>query len=259
MKESKCGKIPPCYGSLEFAIYEEAKKVNDEWKKSRALHGKMIDKLRAKLMEGGFLDDTHDKVYELNRQMCDIDKHLSEAGYFGMICEGQVEARKKLKDMEEKKINPMTKAEAFEFLKGKKIMCYAGIANAFDEPTKVEKFLLEIGCRYHFANHIGWRDWYWPLYGFIVDSKGEIYLAFEDQRDFFKQNFNEPISADDILSIEIVEEKKGDERKGEILDEIAKLGEKISDLIEEYDGDIIIEIDQHEVLLRNSGDILYRK
>lgn len=33
MKESKCGKIPPCYGSLEFAIYEEAKKVNDEWKK----------------------------------------------------------------------------------------------------------------------------------------------------------------------------------------------------------------------------------
>lgn len=151
-------------------------------------------------------DDTHDKVYGLNKQMCDIDKHLSEAGYFGMICDGQVEAIKKLKDMKEKKTKKMTKAEAFEYLKGKKIICYAGIANIFDEPTKVEKLLLEIGCRYHFANHIGWRGWYWPLYGFIVDSKGEIYIAFEDQMDFFKQNLNEPISVDDILSIEIVED-----------------------------------------------------
>lgn len=57
----------------------------------------------------------------------------------------------------------------------------------------------------------------------------------------------------------IKEWKETDERKGEILDEIAELGEKISDLIEEYGGDIIIEIDQYEVLLRNSGDILYRK
>lgn len=103
MKECKYGRIPPRYGSLEFAIYEAAKSVNDEWKRSRARHSKMIDKLRNTLMEGGFLDDTHDKVYGLNKQMCDIDKHLSEAGYLGMICEGQVEARKKLKDMEEKK------------------------------------------------------------------------------------------------------------------------------------------------------------
>lgn len=94
MKESKYGRIPPCYGSLEFAIYEEAKKVNDEWKKTQELWGAVIDKMRAKLMEGGFADDTHDKVYELNRQMCDIDKHLSEAGYFRMICDGQIETRK---------------------------------------------------------------------------------------------------------------------------------------------------------------------
>lgn len=108
--------------------------------------------------------------------------------------------------MKEKK--KMTKAEAFEYLKGKKIMCYAGIANIFDEPTKVEKFLLDVGCKYHFANHISWCDWYWPLYGFIVDKKGEIYVAFENQKDFFEQDFSELISADDILSIEIVEEKK---------------------------------------------------
>lgn len=42
MKECNYGRIPPCYGSLERAIYEEAKQ---------------IDKLRAKLMEGGFADD----------------------------------------------------------------------------------------------------------------------------------------------------------------------------------------------------------
>jgi hypothetical protein len=215
MKEGKCGKIPPCYGSLEFAIYEAAKKVNEEWERSCARHSKMIDKLRNKLMEDGFLDDTHDKVYGLNEQMCDIGKAI---------------LTKKKNDMEEKKTKKMTKAEAFEYLKGKKIMCYAGIANIFDEPTKVEKFLLEIGCKYQFANHIGWRDWYWPLYGFIVDSKGKIYVAFEDQMDFFKQNFNEPISVDEILSIEIVDEEKEPlDRCEEFASKVAKIQETLED------------------------------
>ena len=131
--------------------------------------------------------------------------------------------------MEEKKTKKMTKAEAFEYLKGKKIMCYAGIANIFDEPTKVEKFLLEIGCRYQFANHIGWRDWYWPLYGFIVDSKGKIYVAFEDQMGFFKQNFNEPISVDDILSIEIEEECAKDDEDPYFEGRIKDLQEMLED------------------------------
>lgn len=135
--------------------------------------------------------------------------------------------------MKEKK--KMTKAEAFEYLKGKKIMCYAGIANIFDEPTKVEKFLEDVGCRYHFANHISWRDWYWPLYGFIVDSKGEIYVAFEDQRDFFKQNFSEPISVDDILSIEIVEEKKPSQES--VPYELTEMGKVQSTL---DDGEVLI-------------------
>ena len=202
-------------------------------------------------------DDTHDKVYGLNKQMCDIGKTMNDPmkplsedtgravlGCCELLAKDASNAKRMMDDivrraeenirlhndnnkyarlvraayerkygkpkekdiMEEKKTKKMTKAEAFEWLKGKKIMCYAGIANIFDEPTKVEKLLLEIGCRYHFANHIGWRDWYWPLYGFIVDSKGEIYVAFEDQMDFFKQNLNEPISVDDILSIEIVED-----------------------------------------------------
>lgn len=235
MKECKYGKIPPCYDSLEFAIYEEAKKVNEEWKKSRALHGKIIDKLRGELMEGGFSDDTHDKVYELNKQMCDIDKHLSEAGYFRMICDGQIEIRKKLIDMKEKKTKKMTKAEAFEYLKGKKIKCICAVAYEDAQANKVERLLKDVGCKYHFANHISWRDWYWPLYGFIVDSKGEIYVAFEDQRDFFEQNFNEPISVDDILSIEIVEECVKD-------DEDPYFGGRIKDLQEMLEDDEVLII-----------------
>lgn len=205
MEEFKCGKIPPCYGSLEFAIYGEAKKVNDEWKKSRALHGKIIDKLRGKLVEGGFLDDTHYKVYGVNRQMCDLGKTLSNS--LGTLSEETkaLELTKKGNIMEEKKTKKMTKAEAFEYLKGKKIKCICAVAHEDAQANKVEKFLKDVGCKYHFANHISWCDWYWPLYGFIVDKKGEIYVAFENQKDFFEQDFSELISADDILSIEIVD------------------------------------------------------
>lgn len=110
--------------------------------------------------------------------------------------------------MEEKKTKKMTKAEAFEWLKGKKIKYICAAASEDTQADKVEGFLKDVGCKYHFANHISWRDWYWSLYGFIVDSKGEIYVAYENQMDFFEQNLNEPISVDDILSIEIVEEEK---------------------------------------------------
>lgn len=110
--------------------------------------------------------------------------------------------------MKEKKTKKMTKAEAFEYLKGKKIKCICAVAHEDAQANKVEKFLKDVGCKYHFANHISWCDWYWPLYGFIVDKKGEIYVAFENQKDFFEHDFSELISADDILSIEIVDEKK---------------------------------------------------
>ena len=110
--------------------------------------------------------------------------------------------------MEEKKTKKMTKVEAFEWLKGKKVKCICAVAHEDAQANKVERFLKDVGCKYHFANHISWRDWYWPLYGFIVDKKGEIYVAFENQMDFFVQDLNEEISADDILSIEIVEEEE---------------------------------------------------
>lgn len=175
---------------------------------------------------------THDKVYELNRQMCDLDiplrnpiKPLSEETAQELIGKwekiGKEWASKKKEIFEsifgnitneksnimEKKTKKMTKAEAFEYLKGKKIECICAVAHEDAQANKVERLLKDVGCKYHFANHISWCDWYWPLYGFIVDKKGEIYVAFENQKDFFAQDLSEPISADDILSIEIVDAK----------------------------------------------------
>lgn len=230
MKECDCGRIPPCYGSLEHAIYDEAKMVNDEWKKSRARHDKLIDKLRAKLMEGGFLDDTHDKVYELNKQMCDIDKHLSEAGYFGMICEGQVETRKKLIDME-KKTKKMTRAAAFEWLKGKKV-------NTKGKGKEVQMKLFECGfswvngqCRYYdFSDYL------------LFETDGKLWHCGEVGDSYWRLHHFEEISADDILSIEIVEEKK------EPLDKWEEFASKVAKIQETLDDDEVCIITKKNYL-----------
>lgn len=209
------------------------------------LHGKMIDKLRAKLMEGGFADDTHDKVYELNKQMCDIDKHLSEAGYFGMICEGQVEARKKLKDMEEKKINPMTKAEAFEYLKGKKV--YAN-----GRGKEVQMKLFECG--------VGWATNHFVYYDFgdylLIETDGRLYHCGHEGDSYWRAHHFKEISADDILSIEIVEEKKKSEEE-EALDKISCLGAQIVDILLHMKGHHHVTITETTVALHDEGMSLF--
>ena len=138
---------------------------------------------------------THDMVYELNRQMCDIDKHLSEAGYFGMICEGQVEARKKLKDMEEKKTKKMTKAEAFEYLKGKRVACDS------NNEELVQRKLFEVGIRWR-----GGKADVTSVAPFLfINPNGITHCG---SREWFDLHEYEEISADDILSIEIVEKEE---------------------------------------------------
>ena len=222
--------MPPCYGSLEFAIYEEAKKVNDEWKRSRARHSKMIDKLRKKLMEGGFLDDTHDKVYGLNRQMCDIERGLNNdfldmqvriadklakdvvegartpdwaknmlAGVPEQLSRAEYEIleeilKEKNRLMEEKKTRKMTKAEAFEWLKGKKV-------NTKGKGEEVQTKLFECGfswvngqCRYYnFSDYL------------LIETNGVLYHCGEVGDSYWRLHHFKEISADDILSIEIVE------------------------------------------------------
>ena len=136
-------------------------------------------------------------AFEVNRQMCDIDKHLSEAGYFRKICEGQIEARKKLIDMEKKK---MTKAEAFEYLKGKKILvdCH---------PNVILKKLFDIGLKWVTGDtEIG--DWCeLEMYGLVSQDKGLVWYHqyTTESKMRFESLDSEKILASDILSIEIVE------------------------------------------------------
>ena len=187
-------------------------------------------------------DDTHDKVYELNKQMCDIDKHLSEAGYFRMICDGQIETRKKLIDMEEKKTKKMTKAEAFEYLKHKKVVVTC-------DAYLLQDKLFEIGYR--------WCDG-------SIDKLPMIDFLFIDDETFqftellshFKKYAYEEISADDILSIEIVEKKKKSEEE-EALDKISCLGAQIVDILLRMKGHHHVTITETTVALHGEGMSLF--
>ena len=247
MKECNCGRIPPCYGSLEFAIYEEAKKVNDEWKKIRARHGKLIDKLRSKLMEGGFLDDTHDKVYELNRQMCDIGKAMNDP--MKPLSEEAIqeiakalEITRKTKDiMEEKKTKKMTKAEAFEWLKHKKV---AVVGDGYTLQNK----LFEIGYK--------WCDGTIkaiPMVDFLLIDD-ETFQFTESLSHFRNCGYTE-ISAYDILSIEIVDEKKCSEE--DALDLISTVGARLSEVLRRMEGHKHVVITEDDVILYDEGMSLF--
>ena len=134
-------------------------------------------------------------AFEVNKQMCDIDKDLSEAGYFRKICEGQIEARKKLIDMEKKK---MTKAEAFEWLKCKKVRVSCREIN-----EKVQSKLFACGVQWK-SGGTDFCD-----YGnyYVINSHGLLGHC-DGMGPYWECLINEEITADDILSIEIVEDKK---------------------------------------------------
>ena len=141
-------------------------------------------------------------AFEVNRQMCDIEKDLSEAGYFRKICEGQIEARKKLIDMKKKK---MTKAEAFEYLKGKKVM-------VCDRETseKVQSKLFACGVQWKNSgtDFCDYGNYY------VINSYGLLGHCY-GMGAYWECLINEEISADDILSIEIVEDTKPDCERNE--------------------------------------------
>ena len=187
MKECNCGRIPPCYGSLERDIYEEAKQ---------------IDKLRAKLMEGGFADDTHDKVYALNKQMCDLGKTmnnpmkpLSEAAIQEIAKALEIIRNPKGIIMEEKKTKKMTKAEAFEWLSNKKI-------DASINEREVQLKLFSLGVVWNTLDSN-------PTLGvdyLLIDKECHMTHCGGDW-DYYKTHRYDEISVDDILSIEIVDDE----------------------------------------------------
>ena len=103
--------------------------------------------------------------------------------------------------MEEKKAKKMTKAEAFEYLKGTKVNCYDGTNNLY---YKLVKKMLDCGCDYG-----GFMcPPTYSISALAVDHKGRIgHVPTEVFDRYINLPFDE-ITADDILSIEIVEDKK---------------------------------------------------
>lgn len=98
--------------------------------------------------------------------------------------------------MEEKKIKKMTKAEAFEYLKGKKVY----VAGKSDQ---IQEVLFKTGF-----------SWGKSSASQKIESTDEPFLYMSNEgslmygsnMELFISDTNEEISAEDILSIEIVEE-----------------------------------------------------
>ena len=167
-------------------------------------------------------DDTHDKVYELNRQMCDLGiplrnpiKPLSEGttqeliGKWEKIGKEWASKKKEIVEsifgnitneksniMEEKKTKKMTKAEAFEWFKKKRVVC-----NNFNSVAIQRKFF-EVGIKWRGGSTKATEDRGVFLF---VDLNGCITHC--NSGVWFDTHEYEEISADDILSIEIVDEK----------------------------------------------------
>lgn len=140
-------------------------------------------------MESG-KDDLHSKLFEFHAQICDMSRQISanEASYHKQICEGQIEARKKLIDMEKKK---MTKAEAFEYLKGTRVYCG-------DYASEVQRKIFETGVEWSSGgSNLNTAKF------LFVGIDGRLTLCFDNN--YFKNHDYRELSADDILSIEIVE------------------------------------------------------
>ena len=169
---------------------------------------------------------THDKVYGVNKQMCDIGKTILT----------------KNKDiMEEKKTKKMTKAEAFEYLKEKKI-------DATVNEREVQLKLFSLGvvwCTLDSEPTLG-VDY------LLIDKECHMTHCGNDW-DYYKTHGYEAISADDILSIEIVEENRSEDE----LVEIVELGKKIQCLLSKLSGHRHVVITEDDVILYDEGMSLF--
>lgn len=118
--------------------------------------------------------------------------------------------------MEEKKTKKMTKADAFDYLKGKKVNCYDGTNNLY---CKLVKKMLDCGCDYG-----GFMcPPTYSISALAVDRKGRIgHVPTEVFDRYINLPFDE-ISAYDILSIEIVEDTKPDCERNEHVKALQKL------------------------------------
>lgn len=93
----------------------------------------------------------------------------------------------------------MTKAEAFEWLKGKKV-------NTKGKGEEVQTKLFECG--------FSWVNGQCKYYGFsdylLIETNGVLYHCGCDGDSYWRLHHFKEVSADDILSIEIIEDKNNE-------------------------------------------------
>lgn len=143
--------------------------------------------------------------------------------------------------MEEKKTKKMTKAEAFEYLKGKKVAC------DYLNDEDVQRKLFEVGIR--------WRGGKADVTGaapfLYINPDG---ITHGGSLEWFNLHEYEEISVDDILSIEIVEEKNGEE---DALDLISTVGARLSEVLRRMEGHKHVVITEDDVILYDEGMSLF--
>ena len=216
MEECKCGRIPPCYSGKKFRIHEELEKIKVG-------------------------DETNDMVYELNKQMCDLEIDRERWDKLGKEWDSK---KKEIvysifneNDMEKKK---MTKAEAFEYLKGKKVRVYGREMN-----DKVQSKLFACGVEW---KHLGTDVCYYSNY-LVINPEGFLCHCDGMGEDYWNRLFHKEISAEEIFSIEIVQENRSEDE----LVEIVELGEKIQCLLAKLSGHRHVVITETDVLLYDEG------
>lgn len=148
-------------------------------------------------------------------------------------------------EMKEKKTKKMTKAEAFEWLKCKKI-------DACDQVEAVQKKLFSLG--------VVWISGDKSIYDFgryyFVDEKGELSHC-DGFEDFWIHHSFEKITYEDILSLEIEEECAKDGNGEYAANKISLLGSQICEILRQMNGHYHVAITEDSVNLYPEGTNLY--
>lgn len=150
-------------------------------------------------------------AFEVNKQMCDLEIVRDRWEKIGKEWASKkkeiVLSILKGNDMEKKK---MTKAEAFEYLKNAKI--YVGCKR-----DAVLRKLFEIGLEWKAGGKevdLGWDNIY-EVYGLLSYDGNLRWIEQEKMKWFDNLAMPRELRADDVLSIEIVEDTKPDCERNE--------------------------------------------
>ena len=146
-----------------------------------------------------------------------------------------------MNDMEKKK-NKMTKAEAFEWLKCKKV-------NTIGLGKEVQKKLFDCGVK--------WANGKCEYYDFsdylLIEHNGDLYHCGNCGEAYWRMHHFEEIYAQDILSLEIEEENRSENE----VSDIVELGKKIQSLLSKISGHRHVVITEYDIILREEGMCLF--